>query len=70
MGADVMMKRNLRVWIVGAILGVAGSVLAAPHRRNPGTTADLVTACLFVLLREGSIELPLRIPWSAGPEHG
>jgi triphosphoribosyl-dephospho-CoA synthase len=40
------------------------------HRRNPGTTADLVTACLFVLLREGSIELPLRIPWSTGTEHG
>jgi triphosphoribosyl-dephospho-CoA synthase len=28
------------------------------HTRNPGTTADLVTACLFILLREGKIELP------------
>jgi triphosphoribosyl-dephospho-CoA synthase len=25
------------------------------HRLNPGTTADLVTACLFVALREGTI---------------
>jgi triphosphoribosyl-dephospho-CoA synthase len=25
------------------------------HRRNPGTTADLVTACLFVALRQGII---------------
>ena len=26
------------------------------HRRNPGTTADLVTACLFVALREGILK--------------
>jgi triphosphoribosyl-dephospho-CoA synthase len=29
------------------------------HARNPGTTADLVTACLFVALREGTIQVPL-----------
>jgi triphosphoribosyl-dephospho-CoA synthase len=29
------------------------------HRRNPGTTADLITAGLFVLLREGSLALPI-----------
>lgn len=34
--------------------------------RNPGTTADLVTACLFIALRDGIIELPPRLPWSAG----
>jgi triphosphoribosyl-dephospho-CoA synthase len=28
------------------------------HRRNPGTTADLVTACLFVALRQGLISRP------------
>jgi triphosphoribosyl-dephospho-CoA synthase len=28
--------------------------------RNPGTTADLVTVCLFVALREGIIPLPQR----------
>ncbi len=33
------------------------------NSRNPGTTADLVTACLFVALREGSITLPARYPW-------
>jgi triphosphoribosyl-dephospho-CoA synthase len=27
------------------------------HRRNPGTTADLIAAGLFVLLREGRVEL-------------
>jgi triphosphoribosyl-dephospho-CoA synthase len=25
------------------------------HRRNPGTTADLIAAALFVLLREGRL---------------
>ena len=28
------------------------------NRRNPGTTADLVTACLFAALRDGVIESP------------
>jgi triphosphoribosyl-dephospho-CoA synthase len=43
---------------------------AEGNRRNPGTTADLVTACLFIALREGSITLPLSIPFSAGEDHG
>ncbi len=30
------------------------------NRRNPGTTADLIGAGLFVALRNGMIELPLR----------
>jgi triphosphoribosyl-dephospho-CoA synthase len=42
---------------------------AAGHSRNPGTTADLVTACLFVALRAGTIQLPLQYPWSAGFHH-
>jgi triphosphoribosyl-dephospho-CoA synthase len=39
---------------------------AAGNGRNPGTTADLVAASLFVLLREGTIPLPPALPWSAG----
>ncbi len=31
---------------------------AGDNRRNPGTTADLVTACLFAALREGQIAAP------------
>ncbi len=31
---------------------------ARRSQRNPGTTADLVTACLFAALREGTIEPP------------
>jgi len=27
------------------------------HRRNPGTTADLIAAAMFVLLREGRVKL-------------
>ena len=30
------------------------------HRRNPGTTADLIAAALFVVLRDGLIEPPFR----------
>jgi len=37
---------------------------AEGHSRNPGTTADLVTACLFVALREGTITLPPEYPWA------
>ena len=36
------------------------------HARNPGTTADLVTACLFAALCEDKIQVPLRVPWSGG----
>jgi triphosphoribosyl-dephospho-CoA synthase len=38
---------------------------AEGRRRNPGTTADLIAASLFVLLHEGKIALPLSLPWSA-----
>jgi len=34
------------------------------RQRNPGTTADVIAACLFVLLRERKIVLPLQCPWS------
>lgn len=30
------------------------------HRRNPGTTADLMAAALFVALWEGSVPLPIK----------
>jgi triphosphoribosyl-dephospho-CoA synthase len=36
------------------------------NRRNPGTTADLVTACIFAALRDNEISLPLSVPWSRG----
>ncbi len=32
--------------------------------RNPGTTADLVGACLFVALRTGILTVPLSLPWT------
>jgi triphosphoribosyl-dephospho-CoA synthase len=37
---------------------------AEGHSRNPGATADLVAACLFVALREGRITLPPQYPWT------
>jgi triphosphoribosyl-dephospho-CoA synthase len=42
---------------------------AEGHARNPGATADLLAACLFVLLREDTITLPSRSPWAAGFDH-
>jgi triphosphoribosyl-dephospho-CoA synthase len=33
------------------------------HNRNPGTTADLVAATLFVALRQGILSLPLTVAW-------
>jgi triphosphoribosyl-dephospho-CoA synthase len=38
---------------------------AEGHQRNPGTTADLIAASLFVLLRTWKIRLPLSCPWAA-----
>ncbi len=38
---------------------------AEGHSRNPGTTADLVTACLFVALCERKLEVTARFPWRA-----
>jgi triphosphoribosyl-dephospho-CoA synthase len=43
-----------------------GWLRAEGRRRNPGTTADLLTACLFILLREGTIRLPLAYPFLHG----
>jgi triphosphoribosyl-dephospho-CoA synthase len=34
--------------------------------RNPGTTADLVTASLFVALQEEILTVPARRPWASG----
>jgi triphosphoribosyl-dephospho-CoA synthase len=42
---------------------------AVGNGRNPGTTADLVTACLFVALRDGIIGLPCQLPWSQRGKH-
>src|SRR5262249_17532585 len=43
---------------------------AGGRGRNPRTTSDLVTACLFAALRDGIIKMPCPTPWSAGPHHG
>jgi triphosphoribosyl-dephospho-CoA synthase len=42
---------------------------AAGRGRNPGTTSDIVTASLFVALRQNIIRLPLMIPWTDRREH-
>jgi triphosphoribosyl-dephospho-CoA synthase len=38
--------------------------MRAQPGRNPGTTADLVAACLFVALRSGILTVPPTLPWT------
>lgn len=45
-----------------ALAELDGWLRADGNGRNPGTTADLVTACLFVALREGTIAVPFHFP--------
>jgi triphosphoribosyl-dephospho-CoA synthase len=57
-------------WPGAALDDLDAWLRAEGHARNPGTTADLVAACLFVALEERSIALPPRYPWSLGPRPG
>jgi triphosphoribosyl-dephospho-CoA synthase len=69
--ARLVLKANWP-WTPGgrtALAELDGWLRAEGHGRNPGTTADLVTACLFVALRSGTIQVPLCYPWSAGCQH-
>lgn len=50
-----------------ALARLDGWLRGAGRGRNPGTTADLVTASLFVALREQIIKLPLAHPWTLLP---
>jgi len=36
------------------------------HRRNPGTSADLIAVALFVLLREGRLLWPVKFYGNVG----
>jgi triphosphoribosyl-dephospho-CoA synthase len=40
------------------------------HRRNPGTTADLIAAGLFVALRERMLQPPFRFELGSSPHRG
>jgi triphosphoribosyl-dephospho-CoA synthase len=51
-----------------ALAELDGWLRAEGNGRNPGATADLIAASLFVLLREGTIPLPAPLRWSAGDE--
>ncbi|MFO0842408.1 MAG: triphosphoribosyl-dephospho-CoA synthase [Gemmataceae bacterium] len=46
------------------IVALDGWLRADGNRRNPGTTADLIAAALFVLLRAGRPALPAHLPWA------
>ncbi len=44
-----------------ALAGLDGWLRADGHRRNPGTSADLVAAGLFALLRDGVLRWPVEM---------
>jgi triphosphoribosyl-dephospho-CoA synthase len=48
--------------------GLDSWLRAIGNQRNPGTTADLIAATLFVCLEEQHIQLPVRFAWSDGFE--
>jgi len=71
--AEEASRRAARVLDVGwpeqregwqALADLDAWLRAEGNQRNPGTTADLLTASLFVLLRQDVIPLPGRLPWS------
>jgi len=41
--------------------------LRSPRRLNPGTTADLTAAALYILLRDGRLLFDTTSPWSSSP---
>jgi len=47
-----------------ALIELDAWLRAEGHVRNPGTTADLVTASLFAALRQGIMKVPSTWPWS------
>jgi triphosphoribosyl-dephospho-CoA synthase len=81
--AQVVLRQGWPACGDGPLDDLDAWLTADGHRRNPGTTADLVTACLFVALRQGLIsrpvafydekrqELPARFPREVvrGPHH-
>jgi triphosphoribosyl-dephospho-CoA synthase len=46
--------------------GLDSWLRAIGNQRNPGTTADLIAATLFVCLEAGHIRLPVRFAWPEG----
>jgi triphosphoribosyl-dephospho-CoA synthase len=70
--AEEASRRALRIMDIGCTTPAGRQALAeldvwlrgVGHARNPGTTADLVTACLFVALRTNILTLPPHKPWS------
>ncbi|MGL4423678.1 MAG: triphosphoribosyl-dephospho-CoA synthase [Gemmataceae bacterium] len=70
--AHEVQQRAANVLASGGLLAPAGFAAwkeldtflrADGHRRNPGTTADLLTACLFIGHREHKLSLQAQFPW-------
>jgi triphosphoribosyl-dephospho-CoA synthase len=77
-GEDVAAEVSVRAAAIVALEGRTGwrsavddfdASLRTPHRLNPGTTADLIAAALFILLWDGRLRTALPRPGS-GPFFG
>jgi triphosphoribosyl-dephospho-CoA synthase len=70
-GSDVAQESTARARAVlegrNSLAELDAWLRADGRRRNPGTTADLIAACLFAALEQGIIRLPLEMPWSLAP---
>lgn len=58
--AEEASRRAATAMTSGDLAGLDAWLRADGHARNPGATADLIAATLFVALRDGTIALPLR----------
>jgi len=67
-GIEEAEEASHRAWVVlegrASVADFDTWLRAEGRGRNPGTTADLVTASLFVALRTQVLTLPLSIPWT------
>ena len=70
--AEVVQRRADDIFRCGGLATSAGRAAGVAldaylrsdgNRLNPGTSADLVAACLFVALREGKLPLNAPFPW-------
>lgn len=68
-------RQVLAIWdrdersVPAALASFDAWLRAVGHARNPGTTADLVTASLFAALREDKINARAPFPWPGGFHH-
>ena len=59
----VRVARDHFVFSCGHFISFDGHLRSEGNKLNPGTTADLITACLFVALRERKVAPTAPFRW-------